>query len=204
MKSVIPAAFRNWKKGRCGWHRCRRRVKTEPNIGSNGSPGTGEDAAAIDIPIPCGQADLSDIGRRRRCRPRPIPRDNRILSRWRERFDSARERHHVPTTFKAHGDHFQGLREPSSPPKFHPLHGPANGHQCVEGQEENGYGGYCNHNLRRALPCTPPDVAGLLSAGYLTPPHAARKYWCGNEVSRASQAPLTQQLLKNTLWTKQR
>jgi len=131
MKSVIPAAFRNWKKGRCGWHRCRRRVKTEPNIGSNGSPGTGEDAAAIDIPIPCGQADLSDIGRRRRCRPRPIPRDNRILSRWRERFDSARERHHVPTTFKAYGDHFQSLREPSSQPRFHPLHGPAIGSQCV-------------------------------------------------------------------------
>jgi hypothetical protein len=36
-----------------------------------------------------------------------------------------------------------------------------------EGQG-NGYGRYCDHNLRRALPRTPPDVAGLLSAGYLT------------------------------------
>jgi hypothetical protein len=77
---------------------------------------------------------------------------------------AARERHHVPNTFKAQGDHFQGLREPSSQPKFHPLHGPANGHQCVEGQE-NGHGRYCHHNLRRALPRTPYDVAVLLSAG---------------------------------------
>ena len=36
-----------------------------------------------------------------------------------------------------------------------------------EGQG-NGYGRYRNHILRRALPCTPPDVAGLFSAGYLT------------------------------------
>jgi hypothetical protein len=52
-------------------------------------------------------------------------------SRWRERFDSARERHHVPNTFKAQGDHFQGLREPFSQPKFHSLHSPANGHRRV-------------------------------------------------------------------------
>jgi hypothetical protein len=80
---------------------------------------------------------------------------------------SLRRAKHVATTFKAQADHFQGLREPFSQPKFHPLHGPANGHQCVEGQE-NGYGRNCNHDLRRALPCTPPDVAGLFSAGYLT------------------------------------
>ena len=36
-----------------------------------------------------------------------------------------------------------------------------------EGQG-NGYGRHRNHILRRALPCTPPDVAGLFSAGYLT------------------------------------
>jgi len=34
---------------------------------------------------------------------------------------------------------------------------------------KNGYGRYCNHNLRRALRRTPPNVAGLLSARYLTP-----------------------------------
>jgi hypothetical protein len=39
----------------------------------------------------------------------------------------ARERHHVPDTFKTQGDHFQGSREPSSRPKFHPLNDPANG-----------------------------------------------------------------------------
>ena len=82
------------------------------------------------------------------------------LSRWRERFDSARERqpfqwlafpaggavqhmdnkcvrargsmlsagykippkrHHVANTFKAEGDHVQGLREPFSRPRFRPL-----------------------------------------------------------------------------------
>jgi hypothetical protein len=47
------------------------------------------------------------------------------LSRWRERFDSARERHHVPTTFKAEAHHFHGLREPFSAPKFHPAALPA-------------------------------------------------------------------------------
>jgi len=36
-----------------------------------------------------------------------------------------------------------------------------------EGQE-NGYGRYCNHNMRRALPRTPRDVAVLFSARYLT------------------------------------
>jgi hypothetical protein len=50
-----------------------------------------------------------------------------------------------------------------------------------EGQE-NGYGRYCNHNLRRALPCTPPDVAVLFSAGYLT------LLTPGNERRRALQA----------------
>jgi hypothetical protein len=40
-------------------------------------------------------------------------------------------RHHVADTFKAQGDHFQGLREPRSRPNFHPLCGPANGHRCV-------------------------------------------------------------------------
>jgi hypothetical protein len=38
-------------------------------------------------------------------------------------------RDHVANTFKAQGNHFQGLREPFSHPKFHPLHSPANGHQ---------------------------------------------------------------------------
>jgi hypothetical protein len=38
---------------------------------------------------------------------------------------------HVATTFKAQADHFQGLREPFSQPKFHPLHSPATGRQCV-------------------------------------------------------------------------
>lgn len=40
-------------------------------------------------------------------------------------------RHHVADTFKSKGDHFQGLTEPLSRPKFHPLHSPANGHWCV-------------------------------------------------------------------------
>ena len=40
-------------------------------------------------------------------------------------------RHHVATTFIAQGDHFHGLREPLSRPKFHPLHRPANGRRCV-------------------------------------------------------------------------
>ena len=67
------------------------------------------------------------------------------------------------------GNHFQGLREPFSQPKFHPLHSPANGHRRVKSEgQENGYGRYCNHSLRRALPRTPRDVAVLLSAGYLT------------------------------------
>jgi hypothetical protein len=35
------------------------------------------------------------------------------------------ERHHVPNTFKAQRDHFRGLREPSSQPKFHPPRCPA-------------------------------------------------------------------------------
>ena len=76
---------------------------------------------------------------------------------------------HVATTFKARADHFQGLREPFSQPKFHPLHNPANGHQRAGMRDrKNGYGRYCNHNLRRALRRTPPNVAGLLSARYLT------------------------------------
>jgi hypothetical protein len=108
-----------------------------------------------------------------------------ILSRWRERFDSARERHHhVANTFKAQGDHFQGLREPFSQPKFHPLHNPGNGHQCVRMRNrENGYGRYCNHDLRRALPRTPRNVAGLLSTGYLTDPHGDYHMW-GLNVAR--------------------
>jgi len=36
-----------------------------------------------------------------------------------------------------------------------------------EGQE-NGYGRYCNHSMRRTLPRTPRDVAVLFSARYLT------------------------------------
>ena len=39
--------------------------------------------------------------------------------------------HHVPNTFKAQGDHFHGLREPFSQPKFRPLHCAANGHRRV-------------------------------------------------------------------------
>ena len=40
-------------------------------------------------------------------------------------------RHHVADTFKAQGDHFQGLGEPLSRPNFHPLRSPANGHRCA-------------------------------------------------------------------------
>jgi hypothetical protein len=40
-------------------------------------------------------------------------------------------RDHVANTFKAQGDHFQGLREPFSHSRFHSLHSPANGHQRV-------------------------------------------------------------------------
>ena len=77
---------------------------------------------------------------------------------------------HVATTFKAQADHVQGLRESFSQPKFRPLHNPANGHQRARMRDrKNGYGRYCNHNLRRALRRTPPNVAGLLSARYLTP-----------------------------------
>ena len=119
----------------------------------------------------------------------------------------ARERHHVPNTFKAQRDHFQGLREPFSQPKFHPLHksGKRTSVRKSEGQE-NGYGRYCNHNMRRALPRTPPDVAGLLSARYLTtPPHEARGSCAGTENCQArSPSSLTRQRpLKNKLATKQ-
>ena len=77
--------------------------------------------------------------------------------------------------------HFQSRRRPRSRLKgtiftaqVPSTDSPANGHQCVRGRE-NGYGRYCTHNLRRTLPRTPPDVAGLLSARYLTaPPHETR------------------------------
>jgi len=52
-----------------------------------------------------------------------------------------------------------------------------------EGQE-NGYGRYCNHNMRRALPRTPRDVAVLFSARYLTVLTGARDYhMCGETLS---------------------
>ena len=114
---------------------------------------------------------------------------------------------HVATTFKAQADHFQGLREPFSQPKFHPLHNSANGHQRARMRDrKNGYGRYCNHNLRRALSRTPPHVAGLLSARYLTtPPHEARGSCAGTENCQArSPSSLTRQRpLKNKLATKQ-
>ena len=43
-------------------------------------------------------------------------------------------------------------------------------------EQENGYGRYCNHDLRRDLPRTSRDVAVLLSARYLTGPHVARDF----------------------------
>ena len=72
--------------------------------------------------------------------------------------------------------HFQSPRRPFSRPKgtifkaqvpSAALSGKRASARKSEGQE-NGYGRYCNHNLRRALPRTPRDVAVLLSAGYLT------------------------------------
>ena len=64
------------------------------------------------------------------------------------------------TIFKAYGNHFHG---PSSI-------------RCIVRKTDisaqrrgqgNGYGRYCNHELRRTLPRTPRDVAVVLSAGYL-------------------------------------
>src|SRR3954469_20648953 len=46
-------------QGRRRWERRGRRVKTKPNIGSDGRAGAGENAAAINIPIPRGQGDLT-------------------------------------------------------------------------------------------------------------------------------------------------
>ena len=43
--------------------------------------------------------------------------------------------HHGTDTFKAHGDHFQGLREPFSQPRFHPLRSPENRHQRIRMRE---------------------------------------------------------------------
>lgn len=119
------------------------------------------------------------------------------------RAHGASTRHHVADTFQAQGDHFQGLREPLSRPKFHPLRRPANGHWCVRMRGQgNGYGRHCDHNLRGALPRTPPDVAGLLSAGYLTALTSLGIVICaGNE--RCPGALTRQRLLKNTLSTKQ-
>ena len=92
------------------------------------------------------------------------------LSWWRERFDSARDR--PPSRSK----HFQSPRRPFSRltrtifTAQVPSAAKSDKRTSVHKREgqENGYGRYCNHNLRRALPCTPPDVAVLFSAGYLT------------------------------------
>ena len=117
----------------------------------------------------------------------------------------ASTRHHVADTFKAQGDHFQGLREPLSRPKFHPLRRPANGHWCVRMRGQgNGYGRHCDHNLRRALSCTPPDVAGLFSTGYLTVPHRSGLSWVRGMTSpRSPDALIRQRPLKNTPSTRQ-
>jgi hypothetical protein len=74
--------------------------------------------------------------------------------------------------------HFQSRRRPRSRLKgtiftaqVPSADSPANRHQCARTRDrENGYSSYCNHNLHRILPRTPPDVADLLSARHLTAP----------------------------------
>ena len=80
------------------------------------------------------------------------------------------KRHHVANTFKAEGDHVQGLREPFSRPRFQPLIVRQTDIRAQEQGQGNGYGRYCNHYLHRTLPRTSPDVADLLSARHLTAP----------------------------------
>ena len=106
------------------------------------------------------------------------------------RSRGARERYHVPNTFKAQGDHFHGLREPFSQPKFDPLHSPANRTAVRKKNEEQGneYGRHCTLNLHRALPRPSPDVAGLFSARYLmaAPCEVRDLSYAGTERRRAS------------------
>jgi hypothetical protein len=104
--------------------------------------------------------------------------------------------------------HFQSPRRPFSRPKgtTFTVQVPSAGRTSVRKKEEreNGYGRYCNHDLRRDLPRTSRDVAVLLSARYLTGPHVARDFTGAGKKCRASRARRPRKrLLKNTHSTRQ-